>query len=226
MRFVIADVATATAHGIKIIPTMRQSVDGTQVVLHEEYVKNIDEFNVLTRYEFDSQEFTDLMNSEAWTHGEDYQQPNEDYAKIKAMQILTARITKEINTMNLSNTEALSVKEFYPVWNENSLSINKVDKYQHNGKLYEADQAHTSEANFSPDRMSSIWHVVVEDHDGTLEDPIPYNEELNPLWQGMILEEGKYYTQSGTVYKCTRDSGIKLTQNLADLVGHYVEQIK
>ena len=205
---------------------MRQSVDGTQVVLHEEYAKNIDEFNVLTRYEFDSQEFTDLMNSEAWTHGEDYQQPNEDYAKIKAMQILTARITKEINTMNLSNTEALSVKEFYPVWNENSLSINKVDKYQHNGKLYEADQAHTSEANFSPDRMSSIWHVVVEDHDGTLEDPIPYNEELNPLWQGMILEEGKYYTQSGTVYKCTRDSGIKLTQNLADLVGHYVEQIK
>ena len=205
---------------------MRQSVDGTQVVLHEEYVKNIDEFNVLTRYEFDSQEFTDLMNYEAWTHGEDYQQPNEDYAKIKAMQILTARITKEINTMNLSNTEALSVKEFYPVWNENSLSINKGDKYQHNGKLYEADQAHTSEANFSPDRMSSIWHVVVEDHDGTLEDPIPYNEELNPLWQGMILEEGKYYTQSGTVYKCTRDSGIKLTQNLADLVGHYVEQIK
>lgn len=226
MKFVIADVATATAHGIEIIPTMRQSVDGTQVVLHEEYVKNIDEFNVLTRYEFDSQEFTDLMNSEAWTHGEDYQQPNEDYAKIKAMRILTARITKEINTMNLSNTEALSVKEFYPVWNENSLSINKGDKYQHNGKLYEADQAHTSEANFSPDRMSSIWHVVVEDHDGTLEDPIPYNEELNPLWQGMILEEGKYYTQSGTVYKCTRDSGIKLTQNLADLVGHYVEQIK
>lgn len=226
MKFVICTISQAKAHGIEIIPTMRQSVDGTQVVLHEEYVKNIDEFNVLTRYEFDSQEFTDLMNSEAWTHGEDYQQPNEDYAKIKAMQILTARITKEINTMNLSNTEALSVKEFYPVWNENSLSINKGDKYQHNGKLYEADQARTSEANFSPDRMSSIWHVVVEDHDGTLEDPIPYNEELNPLWQGMILEEGKYYTQSGTVYKCTRDSGIKLTQNLADLVGHYVEQIK
>lgn len=226
MKFVICTISQAKAHGIEIIPIMRQSVDGTQVVLHEEYVKNIDEFNVLTRYEFDSQEFTDLMNSEAWTHGEDYQQPNEDYAKIKAMQILTARITKEINTMNLSNTEALSVKEFYPVWNENSLSINKGDKYQHNGKLYEADQAHTSEANFSPDRMSSIWHVVVEDHDGTLEDPIPYNEELNPLWQGMILEEGKYYTQSGTVYKCTRDSGIKLTQNLADLVGHYVEQIK
>lgn len=88
MKFVICTISQAKAHGIEIIPTMRQSVDGTQVVLHEEYVKNIDEFNVLTRYEFDSQEFTDLMNSEAWTHGEDYQQPNEDYAKLKLCRFL------------------------------------------------------------------------------------------------------------------------------------------
>lgn len=87
-------------------------------------------------------------------------------------------------------------------------------------------KSHTTQSNWSPENQSSLWVEVVEGHAGTLEDPIPYNEELNPLWQGMILEEGKYYTQSGTVYKCTRDSGIKLTQNLADLVGHYVEQIK
>lgn len=226
MKFVICTISQATAHGIKIIPTMCQSVDGTQVVLHEEYVKNIDEFDVLTRYEFDSPEFTELMNSEKWTHGEDYIQPNEDYGKIRAMQILTARTTKEINTMNLSNTEALSVKEFYPVWSADSVSVEKGEKYQFNGHLYEVVQSHTTQSNWSPENQSSLWVEVVEGHAGTLEDPIPYNEELNPLWQGMILEEGKYYTQSGTVYKCTRDSGIKLTQNLADLVGHYVEQIK
>ena len=54
MKFVILDIAQAKAHGIEIIPTMRQSVDGTQVVLHEEYVKNIDELNVLPRYEQNS----------------------------------------------------------------------------------------------------------------------------------------------------------------------------
>lgn len=226
MKFVICTISQAKAHGIEIIPTMRQSVDKTQVVLHEEYVKNIDEFDVLTRYEFDSPEFTELMNSEKWTHGEDYIQPNEDYGKIRAMQILTARTTKEINTMNLSNTEALSVKEFYPVWSADSVSVEKGEKYQFNGHLYEVVQSHTTQSNWSPENQSSLWVEVVEGHAGTLEDPIPYNEELNPLWQGMILEEGKYYTQSGTVYKCTRDSGIKLTQNLADLVGHYVEQIK
>ena len=225
MKFVIADVATATAHGIKIIPTMRQSVDGTQVVLHEEYVKNIDEFDILTRYDFDSPEFTELMNSEEWTHGEDYQQPSEDYDKIRAIQILTARTTKEINTMNLSSTEALSVKEFYPVWSADSVPVEKGEKYQFNGHLYEVVQSHTTQSNWSPENQSSLWVEVVEDHAGTLEDPIPYNEKLNPLWQGMILEEGKYYTQSEIVYKCTRDSGIKLTQNLADLVGHYVERV-
>ena len=188
MKFVIASINQAKAHGIEIIPTMRQSVDMTQVVLHEEYVKNIDEFNVLTRYEFDSPEFTELMNSEAWTHGEDYVQPNEDYAKVRAMQILTAETKANINTMKMSNTEALSVKEFYPEWSADSVQVKQGEKYQYNEKLYEVVQDHITQSNWSPENQSSLWVEVVEDHEGTLEDPIPYNEELNPMWQGMILE--------------------------------------
>lgn len=227
MKFVIVSVSEAKAHGIEIIPTMRQSVDMTQVVLHEEYVKNIDEFDVLTRYEFDSTEFTELMNSEAWTHGEDYVQPNEDYAKVRAMQILTAETKANINTMKMSNTEALSVKEFYPEWSADSVQVKKGEKYQYNGKLYEVVQDHTTQSNWSPGNQSSLWVEVVEDHEGTLEDPIPYNEELNPMWQGMILEEGKYYTQSGVVYKCIRNTGNKVTHNLADLVsGGFVQKVE
>lgn len=226
MKFVIVSVSEAKAHGIEIIPTMRQSVDMTQVVLHEEYVKNIDEFDVLTRYEFDSTEFTELMNSEAWTHGEDYVQPNEDYAKVKAMQILTAETKANINTMKMSNTEALSVKEFYPEWSADSVQVKQGEKYEYNGKLYEVVQDHTTQSNWSPGNQSSLWVEVVEDHEGTLEDPIPYNEELNPMWQGMILEEGKYYTQSGVVYKCIRNTGNKVTHNLADLVsGGFVQKV-
>lgn len=226
MKFVICEINQAKAHGIEIIPTMRQSVDMTQVVLHEEYVKNIDEFDVLTRYEFDSTEFTELMNSEAWTHGEDYVQPNEDYAKVKAMQILTAETKANINTMKMSNTEALSVKEFYPEWSADSVQVKQGEKYEYNGKLYEVVQDHTTQSNWSPGNQSSLWVEVVEDHEGTLEDPIPYNEELNPMWQGMILEEGKYYTQSGVVYKCIRNTGNKVTHNLADLVsGGFVQKV-
>ena len=118
MRFIICPINQAKAHGIEIIPTMRQSVDKTQVVLHDEYVRYIDEFNVLPRYEHNSEEFSELMNSEEWCHGEDYEQPNEDFAKVRAMQILTADTTANINTMNLSNEEAVSVKEFYPKWED------------------------------------------------------------------------------------------------------------
>lgn len=222
MKFVIATITQAKEHGIEIIPTMRQSVDKTQVVLHEEYVKNIDEFNALKRYEFDNAEFTGLMASEAWTHGEDYVQPNEDFAKVLAMQILTADTKAQINTMSLSNNEALKVKEFYPEW-EAGISVKVGEKYRYGDKLFVCDQAHTTQIDWSPANMSSLWHEVVEDHEGTLKDPIPYNVELNPLWQGMILEQGKYYTQRDIVYKCTRDSGIPLVQELSALVGHYVE---
>lgn len=39
MKFVILNTAEAKAHGITIIPTMRQSADNSQVVLHDEYIR-------------------------------------------------------------------------------------------------------------------------------------------------------------------------------------------
>lgn len=193
MKFVITDVAQATAHGIKIIPTMRQSLDKTQVVLHEEYVKNIDVFNALKRYEFDNQEFTDLMNGNKWT-SEDMEQPNEDYAKVKAMQILTADITANINTMKLSNKEAIECKEFYPHWETFiGKKLDKDLKVLYADKLYEVIQtinpvveAHT------PDKVPANYGLVSE-HDGTKDDPIPYI-------QMMLIKKDKYYTQNGKLY--------------------------
>ena len=147
------------------------------------------------------------------------------YSDLKRLQRDIAAVGYGINSMSLTNNEALEVKEFYPMWKE-GIDVNVGDKYNEtDGKLYEADQAHRTQESWRPSVMSSLWHEVVEDHEGTMEDPIPYNEELNPLWQGMILEEGKYYTQGGTVYRCTRNSIIKLTQELSALVGTYVERV-
>ena len=219
MKFVICNLSEAKAHGIEIIPTMRQSVDGTQVVLHEAYIRNIDEFSKLKRYEFDDTEFTQLMNSEAWTHGEDYVQPNEDYAKVKAMQILTADTKTNINTMSLSNKEALDVKEFYPVWSANSVQVKKGEKYQCDDLLWEVVQDHTTQENWKPSlETASLWKVVDVEHEGTKEDPIPYT-------QPMEIFKDKYYIQNEVLYKCTRDSGIPLSHDLSALVGIYVELI-
>lgn len=144
--------------------------------------------------------------------------------KVKAM-FFAKHISEDINTFELTNKEALSVKEMFPKW-EVGIDVKKGEKrhYLKDDKLYEADQDHKTQADWAPDIMTSLWHEVSE-HEGTIDDPIPYNEEMNSLWQGMVLEEGKYYTQSGIKYKCTRNTGNKVTHNLSDLVGHFVELV-
>lgn len=194
MKFVILDIAQAKAHGIEIIPTMRQSVDRTQVVLHDECVRYIDEFNVLPRYEHNSKEFSELMNSEEWMHGEDYEQPNEDFAKVRAMQILTADTTSNINTMSLSNKESISVKEFYPKWESFiGKSLQKGIKVQYNNKLYEIIQTVPAVIeNYTPDLVPANYGLVSE-YEGTKEDPIPYEHWL-------VIKKDKYYTENGKLY--------------------------
>ncbi|WP_303236219.1 hypothetical protein [Phocaeicola coprophilus] len=164
----------------------------------------------------------EVQEDEIWT-AESGVMPK--YSDLERLKKDVAMVNEIIGTLNLTNKEALSVKEFYPEWSADSVQVKKGEKYQHVNKLYEADQDHVTQENWSPDKMSSLWHEVT-DHAGTLEDPIPYNEDMNPWWQGMILEEGKYYTQSGVVYKCIRGTGNKVIQNLADLVsGGFVQKV-
>lgn len=134
-------------------------------------------------------------------------------------------ITSKINTYELTDKEALSVKELYPKWKE-GIEVKVGEKYGLNEKLYQVVQAHTTQDNWRPDRLSSLW-VEVSYHAGTKADPIPYNEDHNPQFQGMVLELGKIYTQDGILYECIRDSqGVKIVQDLAGLVGNYVKVVK
>lgn len=55
-------------------------------------------------------------------------------------------------------------------------------------------------------------------NDGTEDDPIPYTPPME-------LFNGKFYTQDGVKYKCTRDSRTPLSHDLKDLVGTYVETV-
>ena len=62
---------------------------------------------------------------------------------------------------------------------------------------------------------ASLYTEVVESHAGTLEDPIPYDGNME-------LEAGKYYSQGGVTYLCNRNTEIPVYNQLADLVGIYV----
>ena len=194
MEYVVISIAEARAHGIEILPTQRQSNDKTQAVIHANMVAGIDVFNQLKRYQHDDKEFINILNSPEWTPDEQAVAPSEDYGKVLALQILNKEASDEINDMDLSNSEANKVLEFYPHW-ENYIgkSLEKGKKVQYNNKLYKVLKGLSNiVANHTPDVTASEY-AIVSNHDGTKDDPIPYEHM-------MLIEKDVYYTENGKLY--------------------------
>lgn len=61
--------------------------------------------------------------------------------------------------LTVDDETALTGKELYPVWAENiSVSVN--DRYQYNDKLYKCVQAHTTQADWTPNATPALWVEV------------------------------------------------------------------
>lgn len=125
-----------------------------------------------------------------------------------------------VNTLQISDEDALRVKSVYPLWNSFiGKTVTKDMKLQYDNKLWKVLQEHTVQEQFKPGAgTESLYTEIVESASGTLEDPIPYNNNME-------LENGKYYVQNGIIYKCTRNTEIPVYNPLADLVGIYVEKV-
>lgn len=125
-------------------------------------------------------------------------------------------IAQQINTLSVDDNTALRMLEFYPEWAAGQ-AYTAGFKVQHGGKLWRCLQAHTSQTGWEPSTAAaSLWEQICESHDGTMEDPIPYDGN-------MALESGKYYIQDYAIYLCNRDTGNPVYNPLAELVGLYVE---
>lgn len=126
-------------------------------------------------------------------------------------------ISQQINTLAVNDNTALRMREFYPEWAENT-AYSVGYKVQYNGKLWRAMQAHTSMVTWEPENASSLWETINETHDGTIDDPIPYDGN-------MALGNGKYYIQSSVIYLCNRDTVNPVYNALSELVGIYVTEV-
>ena len=196
MRYAIVDLLWAKSHGIEILPEMRTSVDQSKVVLHEEYLSPFAEED-FHRYNFDDPSFIELLNSDEWTYPEE-EQPviNRQLSGLLALDELDKEATEEINTYNLTPSEALQVKDRYPEW-EAGINVKAGERYRVEDILWECIKDHITQDNWKPGTATlSLWkRVDAEGHAGTMEDPIPYT-------QNMALEFNKYYTQDGVLYLC------------------------
>ena len=147
-------------------------------------------------------------------------------AYLDKVQTLLTEIPKAMNSVStFTKEDALKYKDYYPEWGDENAPMGKEVSegflLRHGGKLYEVRQPHTLQAQWEPGAQGTeaLYEEVVIDHAGTLDDPIPYDGNME-------LFNGKYYSQDGKTYLCTRDSGIPLTHTLADLVGLYVKEVE
>lgn len=223
MNYAIVNLSWAKSHGIEILPEMRTSVDQSKVILHEEYLSPFSDED-FPRYRFGDPAFTELLNSTEWTYPEG-QEPvvNRQFSRLLALDKLEAEATKEINTYSLSAKEALQVKNHYPEW-KSGIEVKAGERYRLENSLFECDQSHKTQDNWKPGQGTSLWHEIIEDHKGTKDDPIPYNEDHNPLFEGMVLEAGKYYRQDEIIYQCIEDSKQPLYAALKD-IPRYVKPV-
>lgn len=142
---------------------------------------------------------------------------NDLYDMWRAVINLAVKQARQIT----DDQEALELQILYKSWDQQiGKQLNVGEYVQHEGKLYRVLQAHIAQSTWAPGNgTESLFVVIDKEHAGTLEDPIPYDENME-------LFNGKYYIQNEVVYLCTRDSGAPLYHDLSSLVGIYVEEVK
>ena len=99
-------------------------------------------------------------------------------------------------------------------------SLTKGQVVSYDDKLWRVRQAVATVLENQPPSLdtAALYEVIEVEAAGTQDDPIPYTPPME-------IFNGKYYTQGGVLYKCTRDSGQALSHDLSALVGLYVEVV-
>ena len=138
---------------------------------------------------------------------------------MKRSELFKIREIIEKASASLEDTDALDAVELFPLWAVGVLYEVKdgvKPRLVYNDKLYRVEQTHTSQADWTPDITPALYSEVAAQGQGdTPDNPIPYNNNME-------LVKDKYYSQSGVVYVCFRDTGIPVYNDLKDLVGLYV----
>lgn len=134
------------------------------------------------------------------------------------------RSVVEAGAATLSDGEAAKMPSLSQKWVVGE-AVNVDDRrfYEPTQLLYKCRQAHTTQADWTPDQTPAMWAVVDVDHAGTLDDPIP-------AARGMDYIYGKYYSdpEDGKIYLCKREGEepggtINLQYLPHELIGQYFE---
>lgn len=226
MNYVIVTKEWMAARNILPLPTMRKNRDGSKYLAHEDFfgafrTKGEDgeeTLDGLTLYPHNGSRLAELLASDEWSYGgEETSTESADYIQVAAVRNLMEATRANIQNYNLTGKEVNSLTDMLPEWEDliGELLPFKF-KLRYNNRPYRVNQAHTPQPDWKPDTARNLYGLI-SDHDGTLDDPIPYER-----W--IVLEKGLYYTQGGMTYRCITDAANGYDADLVEL-GALVEKV-
>ena len=113
--------------------------------------------------------------------------------KAKALRRLIESASNSLDDKN-----ALTGVELFPVWvTSNSYAIG--DRVQYSGALYKCVQAHTSQADWTPDATPALWVAVSVDE---------WPEWVQPTGAHDAYNKGDKVSYNGKHYICTLDANV------------------
>ena len=146
-----------------------------------------------------------------------------DYDEVLRI-LIGSNAEKIVSTFTDEN--ALKVMDLYPMWAV-GITVAVGDRYQYDGKLYKCIQAHTTQADWTPDKTPALWTLIDVTQASTIDDPIPVPSEVSSFEYAW----GKYYIEGETIYLCNREGGQEgdtytLNFKPSELIGHYFEVVE
>lgn len=141
------------------------------------------------------------------------------------MQLAQALSLAKAQARDLPDEQAIDVPALFPAWADMiGQQVEAGERLYYDNRLWKVIQTHTIQSDWTPDIVPALFTEIVVQQEGepelgTLDNPIPYNGN-------MVLEQGKYYTQGGVVYRCIRDSVNPVYNDLSALVGLYVQVVE
>ena len=146
-------------------------------------------------FEIDENDVQNIQDSKANIELNSIEDLEQITANIEEIDKAKNAIKYSINALDLSNNDTIKFKDYLPDWTDyvgKSLPINF--KFKYNNQPYQTLQyINVVLNNQTPDITYSLYAIINEEHEGTLEDPIPYVQQ-------MAIEKGKYYIQYDVVY--------------------------
>lgn len=92
----------------------------------------------------------------------------------------------------LTDEQALTVKDLFEEWNQESIAYTVGDRVKYNGKLYKCLQAHTSQTTWDPIVAPSSWSEILPGQEGTEPGEWQQPASTNPYKKGdKVIHNGK-----------------------------------